>query len=335
MKVCIIGGSGHYQYVLDGLAGAQVSLVGYAPGVADEKLEKLESALKAAGVEAPRFARWQDMLDELRPDIVVVNTWFGACAAISMECLRRGHHVYAEKPLATTLDDLHALRAVYLEGLGAQLGAMFGLRYVPAMYSAWRFVRAGGIGAVRMVGAQKSYRLGRREVFYHTRDSYGGTIPWVGAHAVDWVRWFAGAEFERVTALHSTQGNRGQGEVEVTAACLFAMAGGVIGHVNLDYLRPDSQRRHDDDRVRVVGTEGVLEVRDGQVTMWREGAAEAVQLQLESPPQCFADFVAGLRGQGCLVSAEDAFAVTEASLLARQAADAGGTASFSSQRLGD
>lgn len=335
MKVCIIGGSGHYQYVLAGLAEARASLAGYAPGVDGEKLDKLETALQGAGIDARRFGQWQAMLDELRPDVVVVNTWFGACAAISMACLRRGHHVYAEKPLATTLDDLRSLRAVYDEGLGAQLGAMFGLRYVPAMYSAWRHVSAGDIGAVRMVGAQKSYRLGHREAFYHARDTYGGTIPWVGAHAVDWVRWFAGTGFERVTALHSTTGNRGQGDVEVTAACLFAMHGGVIGHVSLDYLRPDSQRRHDDDRVRVVGTDGVLEVRDGQAWVWRNGETDAVPLPLQAPPQCFADFVAGLRGQGSLVSADDAFAVTEACLLARQAADAGGTASFSSQGLDD
>jgi predicted dehydrogenase len=144
----------------------------------------------------------------------------------------------------------------------------------------------------------------------------------VGAHAIDWIRWLSGAEFEWVAASHSTAANRGHGDLEATASCLFGMTGGISATVSIDYLRPQSAPTHGDDRVRVVGSEGVLEASGGVATLI--GPDGSRTLPLPANRSVFSDFLASVRGEGeCSISAEDSFAVTEAALSARESADEG------------
>ena len=320
MKLCIIGGSGHFDYVLDGLAQlADVALCGYAPGSADENLSKLQSRFAAKGLTPQAFADWRTMLDMCRPEIVAVNPHFGDHGCINAECLRRGIHVYAEKPLATTLQELDELERLWRVS-GVHLAAMFGIRYKPWFLTARQAVLQGAIGSVRLMHAQKSYRLGRRPAFYTRRETFGGTIPWVGCHAIDWLRWFSGQEFVSVYARHSCCANLDHGELESSAICAFELTDDVAATVNIDYLRPAAAPSHDDDRLRVVGSTGIIEVRNRQVHLINDSGEQVLPQLAEI--QCFADFVASIQGEGvCLVSAQDAFRSTRASLLARQAAD--------------
>src|SRR5690606_40743306 len=94
--------------------------------------------------------------------------------------------------------------------------------------------------------------------FFKTRKNYGGTIPWVGSHAIDWLHWFSGEEFQAVYATHSSLYNREHGDLEVSALCQFKFSNEVMGSVNIDYLRPQNAPSHDDDRIRVAGTQGEI-----------------------------------------------------------------------------
>lgn len=320
LKICIIGGSGHYRYVVKSL-DTDMRVCGIAPGSSDEDLSKLRAALAEAGLQPKEYSDWQTMLAAEQPDVAVVNCHFGDHAAINLACLRRGLHVFSEKPVATELDDLHALRAAHQAGRSS-FSAMFGIRYKPAFLAAHTAVSAGRIGAVRLMQAQKSYKLGTRPSFFSERVRSGGLLPWVGSHAIDWLRWFTGASFLSVSARHSRVANKGNGELEVSAQCLFEMSDEICATLSIDYLRPASASTHDDDSLRVVGTRGVVEVRDGLALLSNDEAPGTQALPLPPARSIFADFAAQVRGQSrCMVSAEDAFVVTEASLLARQAAD--------------
>ena len=50
--------------------------------------------------------------------------------------------------------------------------------------------------------------------------------------------------------------------MDITAAAMFRMTNDVIATVTADMLRPSVAKSHGDDRVRLVGTKGVLEIRD-------------------------------------------------------------------------
>ena len=200
MKIGIIGQAGHANFGISD----QHPLVALAPGVPGEDMQTLTT-------QFPHAHFFNDPADLLQHvDLVVVNPPFHAIARWTLAALEGGVPVLAEKPLATTEEDLARVEAAW-QATQTPLTTMLDIRYRPAFQAAWQAVRAGVIGDVRMVTAQKSYRLGQRPAFYHDRATYGGTIPWIGAHSIDLLRWFAGCEFKSVTALHSTVGNCDQG----------------------------------------------------------------------------------------------------------------------------
>jgi predicted dehydrogenase len=328
--LCIIGSSGHWRYVLEGLMarGMRDPLLGVAAGSVGEDLRPLLGAFHEKGITLAPWQDWRAMLDALNPEVVVINSHFGDHAHITLECLQRGLHVFSEKPIATTLTDLDLLRSTHAQG-HSLLSAMFGIRFKPWFLTARRLVAEGRIGRIRLMQAQKSYRLGRRPPFFHSREQHGGLIPWVGSHAIDWLRWFSGEHFESVFALHSRQSNQAHGELEVSAQCQFRMSGEVCAQVSLDYLRPAQAPTHDDDRIRVVGTQGAIEVRDSQVWLIDDGAGSPQPLHLDAERWIFAEFLAETEGgTPCMTGAEDAFEITRACLLARQSADAGCLVTF-------
>jgi len=229
--------------------------------------------------------------------------------------------VFSEKPLATSFEELEELRSAY-ESTDAELTAMFGSRYEPWFATASDLVQNGSIGTVRLLDARKSYKLGSREAFYRTRETYGGTIPWVGIHAIDWIHWVTNGDFESVYGRHSAQYNQGHGDLETSGVISFELEDDVLATVTVDYYRPETAPTHGDDRLRVVGTSGVVEVRDGEVYLIDEKDDGERRMPLGNGGSLFAEFLTQLQGgDPCRVTATDAFRVTEASLQAREAAD--------------
>lgn len=322
MRVCIIGGSGHGSFVFRAIKQQpDIQVIGIAPGSMGEDVSKFRKAAAKENQPAVYYDNYLEMLDELKPDVAAVNCWFGDHAKVNVEVLNRKIHLFSEKPIATTFKQLAEVQSAY-EQAQVELTAMLGLRYNPAFYTAWHAVQNGAIGEVRLLTAQKSYRLGKRPDFFKDRESYGGTIPWVGSHAIDWVYWFAGQQFVSVLAHHSAKANHDLGSMEMTGLCHFAFTNEVCASVNIDYLRPATAPTHGDDRIRVAGTKGVIEVMSDKVTLINDQGQGIQEMELMQAPEIFAEFVKQIKGEGrCLVSAQDALVVTEACLKARQSAD--------------
>ena len=332
MDLCMIGVRGHCGYVFDSIDEAgDVRVVGYCGGDADcaDDLSPLEEMIRPQSLEAKRFADWREMLDACKPDVLCVAGPLELNATICIEACKRGIHIFCEKPAAITLADLDALQAAHAAN-PVHLAMMMGLRYDPGFCTAWQAVRDGAVGTVRLINTRKSYKLGERAEFYRQRETYGGTIPWVGAHAIDWIHWLTGAPFESVFATHSRFENRGHGDLEVSALCHFTLAGEISASASIDYYRPAGAPSHGDDWFRVVGSTGVIEAGGERVTLTdAEG-------QRELTPSCerkiFSDFVAHVRGERTAwITSDDTFAVTRACLLARQSADEGQMIRFREQ----
>ena len=320
MKICMVGVRGHNDYVFEGLVGkADARILGLSSGTPEDDASPLVETCRQAGQSPAVFDDYRRMLDEVRPDVLTVAGPFDRTAETVAEALNRGVSVFAEKPLATSLSGLDTVQQAHRSSK-AHLAAMFGIRYAPAFYTAWRAVTDGAIGQVRLISAQKSYRLGKRPEYFHSREHSGGTIPWVGSHAIDWLEWFSGQRFESVCARHSTRHNRDHGELEISAMCQFELSGEVLASVSIDYLRPAAAPSHGDDRVRLAGTDGVLEVRGGAAYLINADGEQT--LRCECGRTIFGDFLRQVRGDSeCLVSAEESIRVTRACLLARQSAD--------------
>ena len=326
MNICIAGNRGHLGYVFDALPTlASVRIAGIHAADRAE-LAELQGRCRAVGADPATGDDWPALLDARKPDVAVVCGPFEDHAAMCIAAFERDMHVFCEKPVALTLDELAALSAAFAAASarsGIHFGGMMGLRYDPAFHAAHAIVASGGIGDVRLVNAQKSYKLGNRPAYYRERATYGGTIPWVGSHAIDWVSWFTGKAFVSVDARHSTAANRGNGTLETLGLCRFELEDGILASVTVDYLRPEAATTHGDDRIRVVGTRGVVEVRGGKAYLTDAAHPASEVITVRPIPSIFADFVACAQGASSIAELDGATTldVTEACLLARLSAD--------------
>lgn len=78
-----------------------VGLVSRGP----ESRERLSNEL--GGV--PTFSSYEDALEQTRPDAVSINTYPGTHADYAIKALKKGAHVFVEKPLAETVEDAEAV----------------------------------------------------------------------------------------------------------------------------------------------------------------------------------------------------------------------------------
>lgn len=303
MKVCFIGACGHtnqaYEYLK---TRADVEFCGISPESDEENLDRSRYP------DIPFYSDYQKMLDEQKIDLAVISPVFAHTGKVIIECASRGIDIFAEKPVAASLEELDAVEKAVKDS-GIRFCAMHYLRYDPAFYEGARLVKGGEIGEVRMVTAQKSYKYGIRPSWYSDRSLYGGTIPWVGIHAIDWMYHFTGKKFLSVKS-HSFGGSP-----EMAAICQFEMEDGVLGSANIDYYRPAGAQTHGDDRVRCIGTKGVIEVRDGNIYLTNE-KTNTVITPTEAP-ELLEEFIDGKEP----ISAEEIFYITRVAIAARDSAD--------------
>lgn len=326
MKAVIIGSYGHYEYALGGKIPVEFTAV--AAGADGEPLDRLLSNLSKLGQTPKVYLNAAEMLEKEKPDVAVINTQMNLNAGYSVEAMKRGISVFCEKPSATEMGGLAEViqmynNAKFLAPQGKTLvyAPMFGITCEPWFEAARQAIKSGMIGEVRLASAQKSYKLGTREPFYSQRKLLGGLIPWVSIHGIDWLYSVCGMRFRQVFASQSREANGGNGELEATASCQFECDNGAIATVTADYLRPKAAKTHGDDRLRAVGTKGIIEVR-GEKTYVIDCDGERELAPMAPDTGLFDSMLLEMCGKGkCRADAENAFYVTRAALLARESAD--------------
>ena len=257
----------------------------------------------------------------LRPVLIIQNdignryspTVIAAAITSKMDKTKLPTHidVFAEKPVAASLSELKTVEdAVKTHNI--RFCAMHYLRFAPAFYHASRMVREGAIGKPVMITAQKSYKFGSRPDWYSDPKLYTGTVPWVGIHALDWIYSFAQSPFVKVSA-------DSVGSPEMAAVCRFELKNGVFGAVNLDYLRPDTAPTHGDDRIRVAGENGIIEVIGNEITLINKDGASTFTPSTANTPELLTEFLDGKEP----ITAEEIFHITKAAIVARDSANTG------------
>ncbi len=321
LTVAFVGCSGHMSYALPAIRryGARVIACAVTEG---EDIGRMAASLeKSCGYAVPKMTVEEALA--LKPDVLVVSTIFSRSAAIAAQALGAGISVFLEKPAATDFEALDRLERVWREKSAEpdapMLCGMFGIRYDPAFRTARRLVDRGVTGETRLMNGMKSYKLGTRPWFYADRATYGGLIPWVAIHAIDWILWLGGKKPLAVSAFQSSKCNGGNGDMEITSLMNLTLEDGVLASVTADMMRSPASPTHGDDRFRLVGTEGTLEVRQGR--LWLNDAEQ----ELDEAGDIFEDMLLALtEGRPTDNTAEALFAATRTALLARQSADEGG-----------
>ena len=199
---------------------------------------------------AHRYADMQTRLDEQHPNLVHICTPPGTHFDLCVQALRAGAHVFCEKPLVASLDEVDRLQAVERE-VGRTCSTVF----------QWRF----GAGSQHFKRLIDSRELGRPLVgICHTtwyRDHAYYAVPWRGKwdtelggvsmghgiHAMDMFLWLLG-DWVEVNAIIGTLDRNI--EVEDVSMAHVRFASGALGSIvnsvlsprQVSYMRIDFQR---------------------------------------------------------------------------------------------
>ena len=262
MRLAFIGGHGHH-YLRAALGDPGADIARPVPVAGDGVDDERARAFAASLGDVRWFDDAREMLDTARPDVVSIGAVYAQNSEWIAPALERDIAVVSDKPVAATWEALARLRAL-TEGTKRLLLTEFPFRARPEFLAARAAVADGLIGEVALATAQKSYKFGTRPRWYNDRALYGGTLLWIASHGIDAIRFTTG---QRLQPLFGRQGNLSQPDyptMEDHVLCGFALEGGGSGLVHADFLRPASAKTHGDDRLRLAGSRGLVEVRDGR-----------------------------------------------------------------------
>jgi predicted dehydrogenase len=313
-RLAIAGDEGHINEVLAPLPKLpQVELVGYSHALA---ANRKAWATKPAMQKVSMFASCDEMLRQTRPDIVAITGHNGEREAGILAAFAAGCHVVAEKPLSILTNGkaggTRRVRDAWKQS-GKQLLLLLPLRFSPPFLAMRDIVRSGAIGEVVQISSQKSYKAGLSTEWKNQQTTYGSTIEWIAPHMVDLMRFCSGREIRSVSARQRTVGRSDMGTRENVVAMLFELDNGGFAELHMDYQRPDSAPTHEDDRLRLAGTRGILEYQAATgLTLMADGKPPSVIQTLPSRRSLFVEFMEHLEGKGPLpVSAQDIFTLNQ------------------------
>lgn len=320
MKLALLGLKGHVGAVLAGartLGDVEVVAVSEDDPKLLDSFSKKEPLLK----EAQSYEQWRHLIEHTMPDVCCVAGENGVRIEQLLALLERDIHIVSEKPLVTTIADLERLRAAFAKSK-SQLTMLLELRHQAKHARVREIVQRGDLGEVCQVATQKSYQWGERPEWYRSRARLGGTIPFIGIHSLDIIHWVTGLDYAQVAAFHGHIGHPEMGETEDHASILAQLSNGASVTARIDYLRPAAAPTHGDDRLRVVGTKGLVEVNESDDAISLITAEKTERIPFGETENLFVEFVKFIRGGAApRITADDCFHTTEVVLHARRAAD--------------
>lgn len=327
MRLAFIGGWGHHYLrgaITDPACGIDspvaVASDGRDPAAARAFANSLIANQKAT-------VTWFDdplaMLDQFRPEALSVGTVYALNGDFAAEALQQNIPVVSDKPVAASWEQFQRLERLTAGAPHRVLATEFDFRCRPDFVAAKSAVEAGLIGRPILSVAQKSYRFGTRPAWYGQRVTYGGTLMWIGSHAIDVIPYVTGRQYRRVSGVQGNLSHPELPEFEDHVVATFAMDDGSSAVIHADFLRPAAAATHGDDRLRIVGSAGVIEVRDGRCRLTTSTEAERdITDQRGTPPRpLHAELLAALRGESQLFGARPSLEIAKILLHVRSAVD--------------
>jgi predicted dehydrogenase len=185
--------------------------------IADPNPELIAKAKAHVPSGVKFYSDYVKMLDEVRPQGVIITTETDHHLAIVRECARRHINIEMEKPMATTAKDARQILR-----LAQQNHVLLMVNYVnnwfPSTQELYREVRAGKIGPIDKIVVQFGHQ-GPREIgtskefaawLYNPVKNGGGALMDFGCYGADLAVWLKGMPekvFARALTLKTAQHN--------------------------------------------------------------------------------------------------------------------------------
>jgi len=217
--------------------------------VCDLDAERAASVTTRFSVEARSFP---DILADPTIDIVSVHTADHQHAEPFVQAIAAGKHVFVEKPLANSLEDVRRMvEAARRSDRFVMVGQV--LRFYPLYEQIKKMVEGGLLGEITYAEADYVHDLRYQQ--HMERWKLAEEIPMVGGgcHPYDLLRWFLDDEPEWVTAASNRIAYREMKE-DTSIAAIFRFRKGAVAKVAAVYGSPTPARYN----LALYGTRGSI-----------------------------------------------------------------------------
>jgi predicted dehydrogenase len=262
VRVALVGcGNIAGPYARSLAAASEVQLV----AVTD--LERPRAEALATEVGCAVHEDLPSLLADERVELVVNLSIHSAHHAVTKACLEAGRHVYSEKPLAMTPEEANALVEL-ARARGVRLGCSPFTFMGEAQQEAWRVVRSGRLGRVRVAYAEVNW--GRIESWHPTPASFYevGALFDVGVYPLTILTAFFGPA-RRVlaygTVLHPERATKSGEPLRITTpdfvVAVVELEGGVVARLTTNFYVSQSTKQAG---IEFHGDDGSLHLRSWQ-----------------------------------------------------------------------
>ena len=244
-----------------------------------------------------------------------------------------GIHVLCEKPLATTLDDAHAIvRACDLADV--LLMTAFPMRFSPPLIEGAAWIEEDRIGSVLAFTGTNNGCIPTDHAawFADPVAAGGGAVMDHTVHLVDIMRWWLRSEPIEIFA-ETNQVMHPDAEVETGGILTMTFDNGVIATIDCSWSRPTGYPTWGGLTIEAVGTDGVftIDAFAERLEMWSGGAATWVDWGADPNLAMIDHFIGAVQGEhALLVTGTDGLRATEAALGAYRSAEIGQPVRFDS-----
>ena len=146
----------------------------------------------------------ESVLIDPRVDAVCLGGSFGERGGEAIAALRAGKHVYADKPVCTSLAEIDEIEAL-ASAKHLKVGCYLTLRFSQGIRNLREMIADGTLGEIGCINmtAQHPLQYGSRPMWYFAPGQHGGTINDIAIHGVDLVRFITGMGIKNVTAART------------------------------------------------------------------------------------------------------------------------------------
>ena len=191
---------------------------------------------------------WQAALAH-RPDAALICSPTALHLEQTLQCVRAGMHVFAEKPLSHTSEGLEKSEEELRERkVLLQVGYM--MRFHPLLRRVKQFIKTATYGKLVSFHSHWGEYLPDWHPWEDYRTSYaarrdlGGGAGLTLSHDIDAALWLAGREVTEHCMLPNFGGLPGT-DTDNATDILLRFAGGTTGHIHLNFFQKNPERRYE------------------------------------------------------------------------------------------
>ena len=211
------------------------------------------------------YKTFEDVLADERVDAICLGGCYGERGEEAIAALRAGKHVYADKPVCTSLAEIDEIEKLSKEK-NLKVGCYFMMRFSAGMRNIREMIAdgtLGEIGTINMTG-QHPLQYGTRPMWYFEDGKHGGTINDIAIHGVDLVRFLTGYGLKKIHGARTW--NHFSKEVKSFRDCgqfMVELENGAGFTADVSYAAPASCGFNLETywRTTIWGTRGVVEYK--------------------------------------------------------------------------